>query len=86
MHGADGYQLGTLFFIEVVKIGLMLEEVGIQLLAFERHIGLHVVGIFDDLKFVTLRFQNVVGDLEDFRVRRRRGTRPRPEGRSGSFS
>ena len=50
VHGTDGYQLGALFLVEIVKIGFVLEEVGIQLLAFERHVGLHVVGVFDDLQ------------------------------------
>ncbi len=49
----------------------MLEEVGVQFLAFQRHVGLHVVGIFDDLEIVALRFEDRGGFLEDFGVRGR---------------
>ena len=48
MHLADGNKVKLLFLVHVVKVGLVLEKVGKQLLAGKGHVGLHVVGKFLD--------------------------------------
>ena len=46
--------MGTLLFVEVIHIGLVLEEVGVQIAAFHGQVWLHIVGVFDDLQIHSL--------------------------------
>ena len=73
MHAAHGGQLGAFLGIEVVQIGLVLEGVGVQILAVQSHVGLHIVGIFDDLQIDAFSLEHVFGSIQDLGVRRGRG-------------
>ncbi|MNP76932.1 hypothetical protein D3C76_1742650 [compost metagenome] len=51
----------------------MLEEVGVQALLGDLGVRLHVVGEFLDLQLHTFFGQHGFDEVEDFRVRHRRG-------------
>ena len=72
MHAAHGRELGAFLGIEIVQIGLVLEVVGVQILAVQGHIGLHIVGVFDDLQVDAFGLEHVFDRIQDLGMRRGR--------------
>ena len=73
MHKGNGHQRRALFLVEVVKIGLVLEVVGVQFLAFQSQVGLHIIRILDDLQVIALSLELFGRDVKNLGVGRRRG-------------
>ena len=71
MHLAvrHGHQAGLAILVEAVQVGLVLEEVHVQLLVFHGDVGLHVVAEFLDLQIHTLGFELGFDEIQDFGVR-----------------
>jgi hypothetical protein len=70
VDGDERNQIGALFRVEVVKIGLVLEEVRVKLAVLQGYVRLHVVGEFPDLELVALARENFSDDCEYFRMGR----------------
>ena len=60
--------MGVVVDVEFVEIGLMLEVVGVEIAAVQRKVGLHIVGVLDDVKGIPLGLKVGAGGFEDFRV------------------
>ena len=73
MNASGIFKLQFLVFAdEIVKVRLVLEEIGIQFLVVEGQIRLDVIAEFDDLKINVLLGQERFDDLQDLRVGNRR--------------
>ncbi len=70
MHRADGNEVHALFLHEVVEVGLVLEVIGVQLLAVQSHVGLDIIGVFHDLDFVALGLEHLIGHFQKFSMGR----------------
>ena len=68
MNLGNAYQVGLVLGVEGVKIGLMLEVVGIHFPVFHHGVGNHIVGILGDLQGPAVLGKNVAGDFQDLRV------------------
>ena len=63
MDRADALEVGAVFLVEIIQIGLVLKEIGVQLSLFQRFVGQDVVGKFLDLQHDALLFQQGFGRL-----------------------
>src|SRR5690606_21135191 len=54
VHASDTGQVGTTALVELVEIGLVLEEVGIQTAFGDLQVGLYIVGEDLDIQIDTL--------------------------------
>ena len=70
MHRSQRFQVCAVFLIEIVQIGLVLKEVGVQLSTLQRLVGQDVVGELLDLQLNALLFQNGRRLLENLPVGR----------------
>jgi len=70
VHLAVGHlhQAGLAVLVVAVQVGLVLEEVGVQLLVFHGGVGLHVVAEFLDLQLDAVGFELGLDEVQDFRV------------------
>jgi len=75
VHLAVGHdhQAGLAVLVEAVQVGLVLEEVGVQLLVLHGHVGLHVVAEFLDLQVHALGLEPGLDEVQDLGVRHGRG-------------
>src|SRR5690606_26227136 len=69
VHQTHGDQVGAALLVVSIHIGLVLEEVGIQLTVDHLRIGLHIVGEHLDLEFHAFLGQGWLHEFEQFRVR-----------------
>jgi len=65
MNGDDRNQVGFVFCIEVVKIGLVLKIIGIQIAGIQCQIGLDIVGKLFDLQLISLFCQNFLDNCQN---------------------
>ena len=65
--------MGAVLGVEAVQVGGVLEVVGVEFTAVHGQVGLHIVGVDDDLQLVALLGQDRLGDLEDLGMRHRGG-------------
>ena len=68
----EALELQVVLLHEVVEIGLVLEEVRIERLVGKRHVGLDVVGEFNDLEFDPLLGELRLQEIHDVAARHRR--------------
>ena len=68
-----GDQAALAVFVVAVQVGLVLEEVGIELLVLHGGVGLHVVAEFFDLQLNASGLELGLDEVQDFRVRHGRG-------------
>jgi hypothetical protein len=68
VHAGHADQGGLAGLVELVQVRLMLEEVGVQTLLGDLHVGLHVVGEHLDVKGHALFGQGRFDEFENFRV------------------
>src|SRR5690606_31892069 len=73
MHSGDTHQIGAFALVELIEVGLVLEEVGIQTLFRHLDVGLHIVGEHSDLQVDPFLGQFGLHKLQDFRVGNRSG-------------
>ena len=73
MDKGDRFQIGFVFFVEVIQEGLVLEEVGIDFTVVEGLVGQHVVGEFFDFQSVTFFFKFRCQGVENFLMGGRAG-------------
>ena len=69
MHSAGGDELGAVVRAEALEVRDVLEVVGIQIAGVELEVRLDIVVEDDDFKLDVLGSQQILGSLEDFRVR-----------------
>src|SRR5690606_26556453 len=67
------HQIGTATLVELIQVGLVLEEVGIQTTFGDLQVRLHVVGEDLDIQLHALFGQSGFDELADLRVGNTRG-------------
>ena len=65
VDSADADQMGAVLLVKAVKVGGVLEVVGIDLAALGDKVGLHIVAELNDLQVDALLGQNLLGHIQD---------------------
>ena len=68
MHQSGRDQMGAVFGIEAVKVGGVLEVVGIQSAVFQSGVGKNIVIVDHDFQFVAGFLQSRLGSFQDLSV------------------
>ena len=72
MDLGDANEVGAVFLVVVVEVGLVLEVVRVEAAVRQGDVGLHVVGEFNDLERPTLSSEQVFRSIQNLGVRRGR--------------
>ncbi len=68
----DANEVGAVFLVVVVEVGLVLEVVRVEAAVRQGDVGLHVVGEFNDLERPALSSEQVFRGIQNLGVRRGR--------------
>ena len=72
MHARNVHEMRTILLVELIKVGNVLEVVGVNFAIFSCSVGQHVIGELDDLELVTsLLDQRRYGVVQNHRMRSR---------------
>ena len=68
VHGAHGHDVGVVLGVEGVKIGGVLEVVGVQTPVLHGQVGLNIVGVLHDLQSDAFLLEELGGLPQDLRM------------------